>query len=296
MTFSGIPWPFQETLPLWALDVDDDAGSESGSAYVFVRSGTTWSQQAKLTAFDAAAIDQFGYSVAISGDTAIVGAYGDDDAGSASGSAYVFVRSGTTWSQQAKLTALDAAASDQFGYSVAISGDTAIVGAYLDDDAGSASGSAYVFVRSGTTWSQQAKLTASDGAASDLFGYSVAISGDTAIVGAYGDDDAGSDSGSAYVFVRSGTTWSQQAKLTALDAAAVDCFGYSVAISGDTAIVGAYLDDDAGSASGSAYVFVRSGTTWSQQAKLTASDGAASDQFGIFRGHFRRHCHCGRLS
>ena len=261
-------------------NLDQDAGSNSGSAYVFVRSGTTWTQQAKLTASDAAAGDSFGKSVSISGDTALVGAKRNDDAGTQSGSAYVFVRSGTTWTEQAKLTASDAAAFDEFGFSVSISGDTVVVAAFLDDDAGSGSGSAYVFVRSGTTWTQQAKLTASDGAAVDFFGESISISGDTALVGAINDDDAGSNSGSAYVFVRSGTTWTQQAKLTASDAAASDQFGESVSISGDTAAVGAFRDDDAGSQSGSAYVFVRSGTTWTQQAKLTASDAATGDHFG----------------
>ena len=134
----------------------------SGSAYVFVRSGTTWTEQAKLTASDAAALDKLGSSVALSGDTALVGAIFGDGAVAGSGSAYVFVRSGTTWSQQAKLTASDAAVSDSFGESVALSEDTALVGASGDDDAGTHSGSAYVFVRSGTTWSQQAKLAASE--------------------------------------------------------------------------------------------------------------------------------------
>jgi len=269
---------------------NDDAGFQSGSAYVFVKPGTGWvdaTEDAKLTASDAATGDEFGNSVSISGDTAIVGARFDDDACLPtinqfcnSGSAYVFTRSGTTWTQQAKLTASDAATGDQFGFSVSISGETAIVGADLDDDAGFDSGSAYVFTRSGTTWTEQAKFTASDAATGDQFGISVSISGDTAIVGAVFNDDAGSRSGSAYVFTRSGTTWTQQDKLTALDAAADDFFGISVSISGDTAIVGAVFNDDAGSASGSAYVFTRSGTTWTQQAKLTASDAAADDFFG----------------
>ena len=263
---------------------DDDGGPNSGSAYVFVRGSTTWSQQAKLTAAAAAAGDLFGNSVAISGDSIVVGASGDDDGGIDSGSAYVFVRSGGTWSQQAKLTANDAGAGDRLGNSVAISGDTVAVGAPEDDDGGAASGSAYVFVRDATTWSQQAKLTAADAAAGDLFGNSAAISGDTVVVGSYLDDDGGEDSGSAYAFVRSGTAWPQQAKLTAdahADAAAGDHFGNSVAISGDAAVIGTPRDDDGGSLSGSAYVFVRSGTDWSHQAKLTADDAAAGDQFGI---------------
>jgi len=277
--------------------LDDDNGqSNSGSAYIFVRSGGTWTQQQKLTAgTDAGANDWFGTSVFISGDgnTAIVGAFKDDDNGQTdSGSAYIFVRSGGTWTQQAKLTAGDAGASDHFGYSVSISGDgsTAIVGSRLDDVNGqSNSGSAYIFVRSGGTWTQQVKFTTgADAVAYDQFGESVSISGDgsTAIVGAtYKDDVNGRyDSGSAYIFVRSGSSWAQQAKLTAGDAGAYDHFGYSVSISsdGNTAIVGARYDDDNGQVnSGSAYIFVRSGGTWTQQAKFTAdADAGASDYFG----------------
>ena len=159
---------------------------------------STWVQD-KLTAADAARHDQFGYSVSISGDTALVGAYFDDDGYSYSSSAYVFRWDGMSWAQEAKLTAADTAASDRFGYSVSISGDTALVGAYDDDDGGYGSGSAYVFRWDGTTWAQEAKLTAADAAAGDQFGYSVSISGDTALVSARGDDDAGSASGSAYV-------------------------------------------------------------------------------------------------
>ena len=261
---------------------DDDGGSRSGSAYVFTRSATTWSQQAKLIAGDAATLDDFGNSVGISGNTAVIGAFGDDDVGATSGSAYIFVRSGTTWSQQAKLIASDADAFDRFGFSVAISGDTVVAGADRDDDVGTASGSAYIFVRSGTAWSQQAKLIAGDAAASDGFGISVAISGDTVVAGAQNDDDGGSNSGSAYVFARTATSWAQQGKLAASDAATGDGFGNSVAISGDTVVVGAYLDDDNGVFdSGGGYVFVRSGTVWTEQAKLTASDAGSADYFGF---------------
>ena len=261
---------------------DDDNGNDSGSAYVFTRSGTTWSQQAKLTATDGAANDTFGGNVALSGDTAVIGSLGDDDDvnGVDSGSAYVFTRSGTSWSEQAKLTAADGAAGDEFGYSVAILGDTAVIGAARDDDKGKDSGSAYVFTRSGTSWSQQAKLTAADGAAGDVFSISVALSGDTAVIGADLNDEKGDNSGAAYVFTRSGSTWSQQAKLTADDGAAGDLFGIRVALSGVTAVIGAARDDDKGDNAGAAYVFIRSGTRWSQRAKLTADDGAANDRFG----------------
>jgi hypothetical protein len=247
---------------------NDDAGSNSGSAYIFVRSGTTWTQQQKLTASDAASSDHFGRSVSVSGDYAVVGAVNDN---SGEGSAYIFVRSGTTWTQQQKLTASDAASNDYFGISVSVSGDYAVVGAHGDN---SGEGSAYIFVRSGTTWTQQQKLTASDAASNDYFGASASLSGDYAVVGAYGDN---SGEGSAYIFVRSGTTWTQQQKLTASDAASNDYFGASASLSGDYAVVGAYGDN---SGEGSAYIFVRSGTTWTQQQKLTASDAASNDYFG----------------
>ena len=241
--------------------------------------------ETKLTADDAAEGDYFGFSVSVSGDHALVGAWGDDDAGPLSGSAYVFERdAGGSWSQVAKLTASDAAESDFFGRSVSVSGDRTLVGAYFrDDDAGLESGSAYVFERDvGGSWSQVAKLTADDAAADDRFGYSVSVSGDRALVGAGWDDDGGLDSGSAYVFERdAGGSWSQVAKLTADDAAADDRFGYSVSVSGDRALVGAGWDDDGGLDSGSAYVFERDGGgTWSQVAKLTADDAAAS-RFGV---------------
>ncbi|GAB3946479.1 hypothetical protein GCM10028805_17070 [Spirosoma harenae] len=244
-----------------------------GAAYVFIRSGNTWIQQAALTASDAALGDNFGISVSLSGDYAIVGAHTKS---TNRGAAYVFVRSGTSWSQQAKLTPSDAALGDQFGVSVSMSGDYAIVGA---NTKGFIKGAAYVFVRSGTSWSQQAKLSASDGIAGDNFGVSVSMSGDYAIVGANAKNFL---RGAAYVFVRSGTSWSQQAKLTPSDPVAGDNFGFSVSISGDYAIVGAHLKKiDTNELQGAAYVFARSGTSWDQQAKLSASDGIIADNFGI---------------
>jgi len=273
-----------DTAVVGAYFDDVGANDRQGSAYVFTRSGTTWSQQQKLAAADGAANDEFGWSVAIAGNTVVVGALESDvGANFSQGAAYVFVRSGTAWSQQQKLTAADGAASDLFGWSVALSGDTAVVSAEYDTVGANAyQGSAYVFVRSGTTWSQQQKLTAADGAANDYFGCSVALSGGTAVVGAHNDDvGANTDQGSAYVFTRSGTTWNQQAHLTAADGAANDWFGNSVAISGETAVVGAPKDVvGANTDQGSAYVFARSGTTWSQQQKLTAGDGAAWSSFG----------------
>ena len=252
----------------------------NGSAYVFTRTGTTWVQQAKLLASDGAAWDNFGVYVFLSGDTALIGADRDDDNGENSGSAYVFTRTGTTWTQQQKLLPSDGAAEDIFGVSVSLSGDTALIGAWYDDDNGTDSGSAYVFTRSGTTWTQQQKLLAPDGAAADWFGNSVFLSGDTAIIAAPQDDDMGTNSGSAYIFTRTGTTWTQQQKLLASDGAAGDLFSeWNVGLDGDTALIGAWYDDDNGANSGSAYVFTRTGTTWTQQQKLLPSDGAAGDEF-----------------
>ncbi len=259
---------------------DDDAGDNSGAVYFYYRDGETWTQQAKLTGDDTDAGDAFGVSVFLSGDYAIIGASSDNEGGFSSGAAFIFVRDGVNWIQQAKLTADDAAAYDYFGCHVSLSGNYAVVGAYGDDDGGGYSGSAYIFVRDGVNWSQQAKLTADDAVASDRFGLHVSISGDYALIGASSDDDAGASSGSAYIFARDGVNWPQQAKLTAGDAAANDMFGSDVSISGDYAAIGAYGDSDDGELSGSAYIFLRNGVAWNQQAKLTASDAAAGDWFG----------------
>ena len=270
-----------ETIVIGASGVSIGSNSSQGAAYVFVRSGTTWSEQWQLIASDGAAHDNFGISVGISGDTVVAGAFSDLPNNN-QGAAYVFVRSGTTWSQQQKLVASDGAEDDRFGLSVAISNNTVVVGAYRDDiGLNFNQGSAYVFVRSGTTWSEQQKLTTGDGEGSDQFGYSVAISGDTLVVGAERDDVGSNvDQGSVYIFVRSGTTWSQQQKLTASDGAPDDRLGRSVAISGGLVVAGTWDDVGSNVDQGSAYVFARSGTTWTQQHKLTASDGAAGDWFG----------------
>ena len=280
---------------------DDDNGASSGSAYVFVKPVGGWSgtlnEDAKLLASDGAESDYFGRSVAVSGDSVVAGAYGDDDSGGASGSAYVFDKPVGGWSgtltEDAKLLASDGAAVDYFGWHVAVSGSYVVVGAYYDDDNGSASGSAYVFVEPGGGWSgtlnEDDKLLPSDGAGSDYFGWSVAVSGDSVVVGAYYDDDSGSGSGSAYVFVEPGGGWSgtlnEDAKLLASDGVQMDNFGRSVAMSGDTVVVGAFLDDDNGSGSGSAYVFVEPGGGWSgtlnEDTKLLPTDGAADDYFGF---------------
>ncbi len=228
--------------------------------------------------------DHFGYSVSISGDTVAVGAYGDSHNGANSGAAYIFYRDKgdpDNWGQVKKITTSDGEALDHFGYSVSISGDTLVVGAYKDDD----KGAAYIFERDeggSDNWGQVKKVTASDGAVDDAFGYSVSIDGDTVVVGAYEDDDKGS----IYIFYRDEDTpdnWGQVKKITASDGASYDSFGYSISISGDTTVVGAAGDDDNGASSGSAYIFYRNqgGTNnWGEVQKITASDGAESDNFG----------------
>ena len=303
---------------------NDGAGADSGSVYVFVKPTGGWAtstETAKLTASDGAALDYFGYSVAVDGDTVLVGAYQDDDEendSEDSGSAYIFTKpnSSGSWAdwdpmedtETAKLTASDGADDDWFGVSVALDGNTAVIGASGDDDKGIDSGSVYVFVKPSGAWAdgnETDKLTADDGEAQDNFGYSVAVDVDTVevsgaevevatvVVGAYQHDpidphsDPDSplyllDAGAAYVFTRdSGGVWDGGEKLTADDGDALDYFGYSVAVDVDTVVVGAYGDDDNGSASGSAYVFTRdSNGEWSQKKKLTDEDGEAGDWFG----------------
>ncbi|DAC72796.1 MAG TPA: hypothetical protein DSN98_03175 [Thermoplasmata archaeon] len=247
-----------------------------GAAYVFTRTGTTWTQQARLDPSDGQDGDYFGNSVALDGDTAIIGS----EYFSGTGSAYVFTRSGITWTQQTKLIPPDGFNGELFGLSVSVEGNTALIGALLDDDNGPGSGSAYVFSRSGTTWTQQAKLLATDGASLDSFGISVALFGDNALIGAEWDNDNGEKSGSAYVFTRAGATWTQQAKLLPSDGTTQDLFGHSVSLANDTALIGANEDDATGNYSGSAYLFTRSGTTWTQQEKLLPADPTEQKLFG----------------
>jgi len=244
--------------------------SATGAAYVFVRSGSTWLQQAKLTAADGAAGDRFGSSVAIAKNTVAVGAYFKN---SGTGAAYVFTRSGTgTWSQQAEVSPTGGSYNEDFGISIALSGSTMVVGA---DGANSVAGAAYVYTGSGGTWSRQAVLTDPVATADDRFGEMVAISGSAALVGAPGDNGT---VGAAYVFTRSAGHWSDRATLTASDGADGDNFGTSVALTGSTAVVGA--PDPDGTTPGAAYVYTGSGGNWAQQAKLTAADGAGTDGFG----------------
>ena len=261
----------------------NDASINAGAAYVFVRTNGLWTQQAYLKARDTVS-GYFGYSVAIDGDTVVVGSYGDaagatsavacPDSSVAAGAAYVFLRSNGAWTQQAYLTASNVEGCDYFGYSVAIAGDTVVVGASFEggdatsttaspNNAAYEAGAAYVFVRSAGVWSQQAYLKASNAEANDRFGWSVAISGDSVVVGAIGEsgsvistaanpDNNIANAGAAYVYVRSDGVWSQQAYLKASNSGIVDYLGSRVAISGDTVVVGAY--HEAGDATSTAAI------------------------------------------
>ena len=259
---------------------DDDRGSNSGSAYTFTRSGTIWSLQQKLTASDGSKSDWFGGAVGISGDWAVMGASNDVAKGKSSGSAYVFSRSGAVWTQRQKLIPPGLKTGDAFGNSADMDNNTMVLGAQHDDAMANASGTARIYVRSSTTWVHQQEIFAADGGALDRFGAQVSVDGNTVVASAPYDDDRGSSSGSVYVFSRSGLLWGLQQKLTASDGAANDYFGRGVHLDGETLAVGALYDDDRGGNAGSVYVYTRSGATWTQQQKLTASDGAAGDEFG----------------
>ena len=257
-----------------------NGNADQGAVYVFDESNGVWTQTQRLTASGGAPYDSFGTSVAFDGTTAVVGAPDATANGNAyEGAAYVFTESGGTWTQAQELVSSDGQSFDFFGHSVAVEGTMALVGA---DDAtvggNGAQGAVYAFAESGGTWSQAQKLTASNGSASDIFGYSIALDGSTALIGAYA---ANGYQGAVYVFDESGGTWSQTQELTASDGAANDYFGYSVALNGTTALVGAWGTPVNGNdMQGTAYVFDESGGTWSQTQELTASDGAAFDEFG----------------
>ncbi|MEP7342554.1 MAG: putative Ig domain-containing protein, partial [Acidobacteriota bacterium] len=245
---------------------------DTGAVYIFVKTGGNWVQTQRLAANDAAANDFFGQSVSLNGNSIVVGANGDANN---RGSAYVFVRAGNTWNQQGKLIANDGTGSDAFGLAVAISGDTVAVGAPGADAGGiNDRGAVYLFARNGSNWLQQQKLVVADAGIGDNFGRSVALDGSTVIAGAFLDSSfLYSGHGSAYVFTRTGTVWSAQDKLGADDPANNDLFGNAVALSGDTAIIGAYTKQVGNIAStGRIYVFTRAGTNWSKQQDFTTSN------------------------
>lgn len=321
----------QEDSAATGIDGDetDTSAISAGAVYVFTSDGTTWTQQAYVKASNTDAGDLFGASVALVGNTLAVGATAEDSAATdidgdqtdntapTSGAVYVFTRAGATWSQEAYIKASNTAPTDSFGVSVALDGDTLAVGAVGEDSAAigvggnqsddtvESAGAVYVFTREGTSWSQQAYLKASNTDALDGFGFRLALAGDTLAVGPQREDSAATgiggdqadnsalNAGAVYVFIRSDTTWGQQAYIKASNTDASDAFGFSVALDGDTLAVGArsersaatgiggdQIDNNASNA-GAVYVFSRTGSVWSQQAYVKASNADASDQFGF---------------
>jgi len=237
--------------------------TDMGSAYIFKRTNGAWMQHAKLTSSDFDINKFFGFSVSISGEYAIIGAPGDSIGTSYQGSAYIFKRTGDVWTQQAKLISSDGSNGDAFGTAVAIDGSYAVVGAPQNDvGVFTNRGSAYVFIRSGVTWTQQWHLGPTGGVTNDNFGSSVDISGAYAIVGApYDDGPTSTNRGCAYIFSRVGSLWSQQAQLVPSYAVTDTKFGHSVSISGSSVIIGNPITFGA-------FVFVRNGTVWTEQAML----------------------------
>ncbi len=270
------------TIVVGAIFDDIGANTDQGSAYVFVGGGTVWNEQVKLINPANEAVSSFGFSVAISGDTIVVGAVADTVVASQQGTATVFTRSGTVWSIEQTLTAAAPTPNERFGDSVGISGNTIVVGA-SQTVVSNTSGSAYLFTRSGTVWTQQNQFTPSDSSFIHTFGATAAISGNYILVGSPNSTvQVNTTQGSAYIFRVLNNTWDEEAFLFASDGDTGDFFGLSVAISGETAVIGAGTDDvNSELGQGSAYVFVRSGTSWVQQAKLTANDGQADDFFGV---------------
>ena len=270
----------------------DNHDSGAGAAYVYQRDqggADNWGEVKKLSASDTHSFDAFGISVAVSAGTALVGAHHKDGGGAA----YIFQRDrdgANNWGEVKKLTASDAERRDRFGISVAVSGDTAVVGANFEDAGGDAAGAAYIFQRDqggAENWGEVKKLTASDAQPGDFFGAGVAVVGDTAVVGAWGEDSRGDQTGAAYVFRRDSggaDNWGDVQKLTASDPQRDYRFGWSVAVSGETAVVGRFhINIFAVSDPGAAYVFRREqggADNWGEVQKLTPSGSEAGDQFG----------------
>jgi len=320
------------TLVIGSPGANQGAVIDAGEALVFERSGANWTPAGTLQGSDTVAGDHFGSAVALSGDTLVVGASREAHLGPETGAAYVFVRSGGTWSELQKLVASDGGANSRFGEAAALQGDTLMIGAPFDRVLGlNQAGSAYVFERNGSVWSETQKLTASNTSPIFQFGFSMSIDGDLAGIGAFGalriyvfersagtwcettqlssptqahaqgigrsvgvsgltivfgspNDDLinplGANAGSAFVYAKRNGNWTMETKLKASDYAKEDHFGRSVAIEGDLIVVGAERDDTTAVDTGSAYLFSRSGTDWTEQDKLLASDAGAGDLFG----------------
>jgi hypothetical protein len=274
-----------------AVAVDGDtvvvgaSGQLSGAVYVHLRDGDGWTQQARLTAADGAPGDAFGMAVALEGNRLVIGASAADDG---AGAAYVFTRVGATWSQQARLSADDAVAGDRFGASVALSGDTLLIGAPFDASGppNYARGSVHVYLAADAAWTVQARLEAPLGANGELFGSALALRDDRAVIAA---PLASARRGAAHVFERIGAAWNHRQQIVASDGLAGDRFGWSVALGDDVALVGApyWLEG-----CGTAYLYRPSGGVWTQTAEASVaaplpgnllgwSVGVSGDRFGL---------------
>ena len=251
-----------------------------GAAYVFKRNGTVWTEQAKLTAGDTSGRDYFGATVTIDGDVIAVGADEEDSQGTNSGAVYVFNRDGENWTLSQKLKASDASANDKFGVRISLSGDYLAIGAVWEDTGGTDAGAAYVFHQSEGNWTQQAKLGAANPASQDYFGIDVGISGDQLIVGAYNKLVNGNRPGAAYIFERTGTTWTRTAELVGSDVDDNDLYALTVDITKDHAIVGAasqYLPDEN---RGTAYTYSKDENGWGNETKIISLDPLNSNALG----------------
>jgi hypothetical protein len=262
----------------------DYIGPDNGAAYVYTRTGSTWTFVQRLTSNTVASTagEFFGASVAVEGNTIVIGAHKADKAPQQDcGAFYVFQNTNGVWAQVQKVWAPDNTAHDHLGWSISLENGTILVGAPEDDDKGTDSGSIYFYTLSGSTATYTGKLYGADTVAGDAFGKSLDRDGNTLIAGATGHDTPSPFGGAAYVFTLSGSTWTQEAKLSSPDITLADQFGFGVSASGNRVLVSAIGSDAKGSDSGAAYVFLRGANgAWTEEKKLTASDGAALDNLG----------------
>ncbi len=268
-------------VALVASEWDDDKGKDSGAVFVYRCNGRQWIEEQKLIPSDGQAGDNFGRSLELDGNLAVVGTHWDDDRGAQSGSVYVWRYNGNSWIQEQKLLASDGQADDRLGNSVSVDGDVVVAGAWKEDAGGKDAGAAYVYRFNGLDWVQEQKLRPAGLDPSDGFGRHVSVSNGVIAVGAWQDDDGASNAGAVYLFRHNGSQWVQEQKLVASDAAANSFLGWSVYLDGRTVAAGAYGNDAKGTQSGAAYVWRHDGLTWTDENKIVPSDGKAYDFFGF---------------
>jgi hypothetical protein len=259
---------------------EDEDGPQAGAAYVYRQGTLGWQEVAKLTPSNGVSERCFGWSVAVSGERVAVGSPGEVGPGRPQGRVHVFDLIAGQWVQVAELLGSNGSSGDGFGCAVALEGDTLVVGAYLDDEAGSDAGAVYVFGVQSGSWVQTGKIWAPDATGEDFFGYALDVSGETLLIGAYSDDDGATNSGSAYTFERTFTGWLFDEKLHAPNPGLNDLFGRTLSLDGDRALVGNPHSDVVADGAGAAHVFLRTGPTWQLESTLLAPDGAVDDAFG----------------